>query len=90
MKVPGRPLFVAPRIYRRRRLIDAARILPVLGAVLLIVPLLHPSTPENPRSTAFDGLYLFGVWALLIFGAWALAPGLKESDPQVRANDGDD
>lgn len=90
MKVPGLPLFVAPRIYRRRRLIDAARILPILGAVLLIVPLLHPSTPDMPRDTASDGLYLFGVWALLILGAWALAPGLKDPDPQSRHPDSDD
>ncbi len=37
---PLRPLFLARHGYRRRRIMDAARVLPVLGAFLFFVPLL--------------------------------------------------
>ncbi|HBS49267.1 MAG TPA: hypothetical protein DEA05_03885 [Rhodobacteraceae bacterium] len=67
------PVFLERQGYRRRRLADAARLLPILGAALLAVPLLWPRADAPgggvPMSTAF--LYVFGVWAGLI----ALAAG---------------
>ena len=82
MKTPRPPLFVAPRIYRLRRLRDAARMLPAFGAVLMILPFLH-SPAEGGRSLAADGIYLFGIWALLILIARQLAPELDpELDPE--------
>lgn len=77
MKTPRPPLFVAPRLYRLRRLRDAARLLPAFGAVLILLPLLHSPTGDGTRATAGDGIYVFGVWALLIVIARFLAPGLE-------------
>lgn len=77
--------FLARDTYRRRRLIDALRILPVLGALLFLVPMLGAGQTE--RSTALAGLYLFGVWVALIvtaaaFVRWlARAPGGAGVDP---------
>lgn len=81
MRPPRRPQFVAPRIYRHRRLMDAARLLPVLGTVLMLVPILQPPAEGATRSTAMDGIYLFAVWALLILSARLLAPRLQTPPP---------
>lgn len=78
MKAPRPPLFVAPRIYRLRRLRDAARMLPCFGAVLILLPLLHSETGDGSRALASDGIYLFGIWAVLILIARKLAPGLED------------
>jgi hypothetical protein len=61
------PVFLERQSYRRRRLMDAARLLPILGAALFAVPLLWPSGDELggvPTSVAIR--YVFGVWAGLI------------------------
>jgi hypothetical protein len=79
-----RPLFLDPDRYRRRRLMDAARMLPVLGAFLLLLPTLwRPGT--SGHSTAIDGIYLFAVWAALILVARLFAPGLASGE--ARAGD---
>ncbi|MFC3613579.1 hypothetical protein ACFORG_07385 [Lutimaribacter marinistellae] len=65
------PVFLERQSYRRRRLNDAARLLPVLAAALFAVPLLWPSGSEGaepvPMSAAI--LYVFTVWALLVLVA---------------------
>jgi hypothetical protein len=72
----GQPLFLARRSYRRRRMMDAVRLLPALGAVLLMMPLLwHPADTAEP-DTAHGMIYLFAVWVLLIVAAFALARAL--------------
>ena len=59
------PIFLQPETYRRRRLIDAARLLPVFGTFLILVPCLL--LPRGlPGTTASLMLYLFLVWTLLI------------------------
>lgn len=79
MRRPRRPLFLARAPYRRRRLRDAARLLPVLGLFLLLLPLLW--TPEARVSlTAGDVIYFFAVWLILIALAAAFAPGLRGGD----------
>ena len=75
MTEPLEPLFVARRTYRRRRLMDAARILPWLGAFLFGLPLLW-----TDPGTAAGLLYLFGAWAVLIILSFALARRLPD-DP---------
>jgi hypothetical protein len=73
------PLFLARAPYRRRRLRDAARLLPILGIFLLLLPLLW--TRESRVSlSAGDVIYFFGVWLLLIALAAACAPGLRGGD----------
>ncbi|MBN2739860.1 MAG: hypothetical protein JXR35_03060 [Rhodobacteraceae bacterium] len=77
MPQSGQPLFLARRSYRRRRLMDAARLLPVLGMVLFALPgLWHPANTVTP-DTGRGGLYLFAVWIGLIFAAFLIARGLS-------------
>jgi peptidoglycan/LPS O-acetylase OafA/YrhL len=79
MRPPKRPLFLARAPYRRRRLRDAARLLPVLGLFLLLLPLLF--APDARMSlTAGDVVYFFGVWLGLVGLAAAFAPGLRGGD----------
>jgi hypothetical protein len=78
-----KPLFLARRGYRQRRVIDAARVLPVFGAFLLLVPVLWDIGPdggtEAPPRLAERGLYVFGVWGLLVAAAALLGGRLRET-----------
>ncbi|MCA3510953.1 MAG: hypothetical protein IOC80_10705 [Rhodobacter sp.] len=87
MKRPGLPLFLQRRPYRRRRKIDAARLLPVFGAFLLLLPMLWAPAGDEGRGTVGDGLYLFVVWAGLIAVARLLAPSLT-ADGQPDPDEG--
>ncbi len=65
--------FVERRTYRRRRLMDIARLLPVLGAVLFAIPLVWPDPDPYPAPGSHGGMrmssaitYIFVVWAGLI------------------------
>lgn len=70
------PLFLARVPYRRRRLRDAARLLPILGLFLLLLPLLW-THGDRTSLTAGDVIYFFLVWVGLIGVAAAFAPGLS-------------
>ena len=79
MKRRKRPLFLARAPYRQRRLRDAARLLPVFGLFLLILPLLW--MPASRTSlTSGDVIYFFGAWLVMILLAAAFAPGLNNRD----------
>lgn len=78
--MPQGPLFLARAVYRRRRLRDAGRLLPVLGLLLLILPGLGHAGTESAGQTA---VYIFAVWALLIAAAAALAPGLSRTEGEA-------
>ena len=73
---PAQPMFLRPQSYKLRRLVDGARMLPALGAVLVYIPLLWQAG-SMPVSTVGAGLYLFGIWFGLILLAGALAPALR-------------
>ena len=79
MRRPRRPLFLARAPYRRRRLRDAARILPVLGLFLLLMPLLW-APDARMALTAQDVIYSFAVRPGPIVLASAFAPGLSRGD----------
>ena len=79
MRGPAAPLFLARAVYRKRRLRDAARLLPVLGLFLLLMPGLWTAGPAKP-SLGGDWVYSLVVWAGLIAGAACLAPGLATSE----------
>ena len=85
MKPKASALFLARSLYRKRRLSDGAKLLPIFGAVLLLLPLLwvHQSAPER-SSTATNWVYLFIVWSFLILAAACLAKSLNKFE------DGDD
>jgi len=84
---PG-TLFLEQRPYRRRRLIDAARLLPVLGAVLFIAPALFGggSGDGEERSLALRGIYFFAVWVGLILATWAISRAIGRTHQDERAD----
>ncbi len=78
---PPTPLFLERRSYRRRRLMDALRLLPLVGVLLWMLPLFWPSEAATdaalepvPMSRAV--IYVFLVWLGLICAAFALWRGL--------------
>ena len=75
--MPDRPLFLQRASFRRRRLGDAARVLPVLAAVLILVPIWWV-----PDQVSFAGgtVWFFGLWAGLIAAIWALHHALRRAD----------
>jgi hypothetical protein len=75
------PLFLARASYRRRRLRDAARLLPILGAFLLLLPILW--MPDGRITlTASDIIYFFAVWLGLILLAAAFSRGLRPGEEE--------
>ena len=74
-----RPLFLARRTYRQRRLRDAARLLPVVGGLLWMIPLLWPRGPDGQLISVVL-LYIFGVWAGLIGLALVLSRLLRDDE----------
>lgn len=84
------PLFLAPASYRRRRLRDAARLLPVLGGFLVFLPILWQPAATGSRDTAADGLYLFAVWAGLVAVAALMSRGLGRGAADRPTGAGDD
>lgn len=73
------PLFLARAPYRRRRLRDAARLLPIVGAFLLLLPLLWTDAGKVSLR-AGDMVYFFAVWLVLILAAAGFARGLRSGD----------
>lgn len=84
------PLFLARRAYRRRRMMDGARLLPLLGSVLMMIPALWQPEQTVEPDTASGTVYLFGVWTVLIVAAMALSKGLSaamtEEDEEAGAS----
>lgn len=80
MKRPRSQLFVERDIYRRRRLLDAARVLPVLGFLLLLLPVLWART--GAMGIAGETIYVFVLWALLIVATALLSRALASNRPR--------
>ena len=66
MTRPPAPVYLEKRTYRRRRLVDAVRLLPILGIILFLLPILWTPSPENPAQTSNGYLYLFAIWVGMI------------------------
>ena len=81
------PLFLERQSYRRRRLIDFIRMLPVIGAVLWAIPLLWRSGPDSDVSTSVAIIYLFGVWLGMVVLSAVLAKLLKIAEKQPGQKD---
>ncbi|WP_185968449.1 hypothetical protein [Paracoccus sp. M683] len=87
------PLFLERSSYRRRRLSDVARILPVLALVLILLPVWWVPAVVSLTGGA---LWLFGLWAGLIaltaglFAAMGTADPSAQSAGQDGGADGDD
>ncbi|MFY0679493.1 MAG: hypothetical protein JXR13_02855 [Thalassovita sp.] len=59
------PIFLERRGYRLRRVMDAAKLLPILGGALWAVPILWSSEPGQTVTTSRAMLYIFVVWIVL-------------------------
>lgn len=70
--------FLARNTYRRRRLIDAMRLVPVLGLFFFMLPILGSGSGE--RSTSAGGIYLFAIWLVLIVASAVLTRLLTRGD----------
>jgi len=68
------PLFLHRETYRRRRVMDAARLLPFVGTALLLLPMLWSDT----HSTAMGGIYVLLAWLSLIVCGGLMAHKLSE------------
>jgi hypothetical protein len=74
------PQFLDAQSYRRKRLMDAARMLPVLGALAVLFPLPFLFLGDSAsRSGLAVALYLFCLWLALI--AFALFLARRLGDP---------
>ncbi|MBY5934079.1 hypothetical protein KUV51_13805 [Tateyamaria omphalii] len=89
-QTPSATLFLEKRSYRRRRLMDALRLLPIVGVLLWMLPVFWPSGgdhPADPTPVAMSSAvtYVFVVWILLILAAAVLWWFIGERD---RADEG--
>lgn len=73
---PRQPEFLEHRTYRRRRLIDGIKLLPVLGLCLFLLPALIRG--GESAATATRLVYFFVCWALLIAICAALVRALAK------------
>jgi len=63
------PVFLERGSYRKRRLMDALKLLAFLGTILWMIPAIWPSASDTsiePIATSRALFYVFGVWILLI------------------------
>ena len=79
--MPDRPLFLERASFRRRRRGDAARVLPVLALLAILLPVWWL---PGGVSLAFGAVWLFGTWAVLIGLVWALHRGLLRAEAATR------
>jgi len=81
---PAQPqgrIFLERRGYRQRRIIDAARMLPIVGLLLWLVPLVWPDgAAEGAISTSRATLYVFLIWSGLIALGGYLAWRMDSAD----------
>ena len=63
--------------YRQKRLKDAARLLPIIGAVILLSPLVRFFV--DPQDISATIIYFFAVWIGLIIAAFLLSQRLQDS-----------
>lgn len=59
-------VFLERQSYRRRRLVDWLRLIPIIGLGLWAIPLLWPTQGEETVSTADAVIYMFVVWFVLV------------------------
>jgi len=71
-------VFHEKRTYRRRRVMDAARLVPVLALILWSVPLIWPQSGDGTVSSATALIYIFAVWAGIIVLTWGLSQVLSD------------
>jgi len=81
------PVFLARRSYRRRRVADAARLLPLAGSVLFCVPLLWKAADTGAR-TVSAMTYVFALWVLLVVLSALVSRHLRSGDEERDGGEG--
>jgi formate hydrogenlyase subunit 3/multisubunit Na+/H+ antiporter MnhD subunit len=81
-------VFLEKAGYRKRRLRDAAKLVPFLGIVLLAIPLAWSGAAPHESIGSSGLLYVFGVWLLLIVLAAMFSIWMR-SDPDTDGQDRD-
>lgn len=86
---PRGSIFLRRDSYRRRRLADAARLLPILAIGLFFLPLLWPSGAEGDEAIAMSTAisYVFLSWAGLIVIVALFGLLVRHTDLRYRASD---
>lgn len=73
-------VFLERRAYHKRRMRDLARAVPIIGAVLISIPLLWPQG-EGGVSNSTAIIYVFGVWIILIALAAVISRIVQSDEP---------
>lgn len=77
------PVFLERESYRRRRIMDGARMLPAVFLVLILLPVLW--SDGSGKNIAAEAVYLFVLWCIFILVAAVLSrplrAGLKRERP---------
>ncbi|EPX85620.1 hypothetical protein [Salipiger mucosus] len=86
---PRKPsVFLERQSYRRRRIIDAARVLPLLGLLLWLIPLLWTDEGVAGVRSSTAIVYLFSVWLVLVVLSCVVSTALAFRDgPQSPPHD---
>ncbi len=79
------PLFLEQRSYRQRRVRDVARVLPVIGTILWIFPLLWPRTGMEAATTGYAAQFIFGVWIFLIILSAFVSRAIQSEEGEANA-----
>ena len=77
------PVFLERSSYRKRRVMDALKLIAVFGFILWMIPTLWPdgSDPDTAPVSMSDALfYVFGVWLVLIVLSAAFVS--RQSEPK--------
>ena len=80
MTQPKPPLFLARAVYRKRRLRDAARLLPLVGLFLFLLPKFWQAKAVDGAGAARDVVFIFVIWAALIIATAVLSVRLSQPD----------
>ena len=75
-------VFVEKTSYRRRRLIDAIRFLPIFGAFLFLLPLFW-----GGGVTSRVSIYVFAAWAILVAISAILSMAVGDTDAKPGPED---
>lgn len=88
MKPPAKvSVFLARSAYQKRRMRDLARALPIMGTVLLAIPLLWSNT-EDGAANSDAIVYVFVVWVVLILAAAGISRAVKSDPPNPPSDQG--
>ena len=70
--------FLAKDTYRLRRMRDLARAVPIIGSILLVMPLLWIEGTHNSAAV----VYIFAVWVFLIILSAAISKVVSADPPK--------